>query len=195
MTVARWLLAAKELKKLIAYNTLVVTELVADIKGEPADTAPQEIITLKELEAKLGKPGQTEIITLEVDLPERDNFGHYMTKMLFWPDGEVTNMPFGGRFTTKKTMDEIFSSRTGEFYEKAEGGVHELALTRLSDSVIQAVVRNHKGEVSSLNDDMLACDKAVPAEPEDLADLFTASLSWQVPEELLLEEKSDPAPD
>ncbi|KAJ4964014.1 hypothetical protein NE237_023953 [Protea cynaroides] len=167
MTVARWLLA----KKVDSVQHLGCDELVADIKGESADTAPQESVE-EELEAKLRKPGQTEIITSKDDLPERDSFGRYMTKMLFWPDGEVTYMPFGGRFTTKKTMDGIFSSGTGEFDEKAEGGVHELALRRLSDSVIQVVSRNLKGEVSSLNDDMLACDKVVLAEPEALADLF-----------------------
>ncbi|TRO72514.1 hypothetical protein FKB34_17400, partial [Glycocaulis profundi] len=84
----------------------------------------------------------------------------------------------------KKTVDDIFSSGTGEFdevevyekipedlsidVEKARGVVHELARTRLSNSLIQAVSllrqRNTKGVVSSLND-LLACDKAVPASP------------------------------
>ena len=32
----------KELKKMIAFNTLVVTELVADIKGESSDTSSEE---------------------------------------------------------------------------------------------------------------------------------------------------------
>ncbi|KAJ4963582.1 hypothetical protein NE237_023521 [Protea cynaroides] len=346
--------AAKELKKMIAFNTLVATELLADIKGEPADTAPQESVeeeikqvdeeeeweslqTLrktrpnKELEAKLGKPGQTEI-TLKDDLPERDRTDLYKTYLLFCLAGEVTNIPFGAQITTKKdnseylllnqlggllgltgkeivevhrslaeqafrqqaeviladgqltkarieqlnevqkqvglpaeyaqkvtksitttkmaaaietaigqgrlnikqirelkeanvvldtmiseslrenlfkkTVDEIFSSGTGEFdeeevyekipsdlsinAEKAKGVVHKLARTRLSNSLIQAVSllrqRTHRGAVSSLND-MLACDKAVPAEP----------LSWEVPEELAdlftIYLKSDPAPD
>lgn len=93
----------------------------------------------------------------------------------------------------KKTVDDIFSSGTGEFDEeevfnkipqdlsinpvKARSVVHELARSRLSNSLIQAVSllrqRNHSGVVSSLND-MLACDKAVPSKP----------LSWEVPEEL-----------
>ncbi|XP_043703542.1 protein TIC110, chloroplastic [Telopea speciosissima] len=346
--------SAKELKKMIAFNTLVVTELIADIKGEPTDTASQEPVkeeekqvdeeeeweslqTLrktrpsKELEVKLGKPGQTEI-TLKDDLSERDRVDLYKTYLLFCITGEVTNIPFGAQITTKKdnseylllnqlggilglsgkeivevhrslaeqafrqqaeviladgqltkarieqlnevqkqvglpaeyaqkvtksitttkmaaaietaisqgrlnikqirelkeanveldnmiseslrenlfkkTVDEIFSSGTGEFgeeevyekipidlrinAEKAKGVVHELARTRLSNSLIQAVAllrqRNHKGAVSSLND-MLACDKAVPAEP----------LSWEVPEELsdlfTIYMKSDPAPE
>uniref|UniRef100_A0A1U7Y3R6 Protein TIC110, chloroplastic-like n=1 Tax=Nicotiana sylvestris TaxID=4096 RepID=A0A1U7Y3R6_NICSY len=33
---------AKELKKMIAFNSLVVTQLVADIKGESSDTPPEE---------------------------------------------------------------------------------------------------------------------------------------------------------
>ncbi|XP_042480301.1 protein TIC110, chloroplastic isoform X2 [Macadamia integrifolia] len=346
--------AAKELKKMIAFNTLVVTDLLADIKGEPTDTASQESVeeeekqvdeeeeweslqTLrktrpsKELAAKLGKPGQTEI-TLKDDLSERDRADLYKTYLLFCITGEVTNIPFGAQITTKrdnseylllnqlggilgltgkeivevhrnlaeqafrqqaeviladgqltkarieqlnevqkqvglppeyaqkviksitttkmaaaietaisqgrlnikqirelkeanveldsmiseslrenlfkKTVDEIFSSGTGEFdeeevyekipsdlninAEKAKGAVHDLARTRLSNSLIQAVAllrqRNHEGVVSSLND-MLSCDKAVPAEP----------LSWEVPEELAdlftIYMKSDPAPE
>ncbi|PIN19551.1 hypothetical protein CDL12_07782 [Handroanthus impetiginosus] len=93
----------------------------------------------------------------------------------------------------KKFVDEMFSSGTGEFNEdevyqkmpkdlnidaeKAKRVVHELARTRLSNSLVQAVAllrqRNHSGVVKSLND-MLACDKAVPSNP----------LSWEVPDEL-----------
>ena len=40
--------SAKELKKLIAFNTLVVTELVRDIKGEPADTSLEEPVKEEE---------------------------------------------------------------------------------------------------------------------------------------------------
>ncbi|KAI3410812.1 uncharacterized protein J3R85_018414, partial [Psidium guajava] len=108
----------------------------------------------------------------------------------------------------KKTVDEIFSSGTGEFDEeevyekipadlninadKAREVVRELARSRLSNSLIQAVAllrqRNRPGVVSSLND-MLACDKAVPAE----------ELSWEVPEELAdlfaIYMESEPAPE
>ncbi|KAL3517982.1 hypothetical protein ACH5RR_020571 [Cinchona calisaya] len=108
----------------------------------------------------------------------------------------------------KKTVDSIFSSGTGEFdeeevyekipkdlninIEKAKGVVHDLARSRLSNSLIQAVAllrqRNHPGVVSSLND-LLACDKAVPSTP----------LSWEVPEELadlfVIYLKNDPAPE
>ncbi|KAL5757055.1 hypothetical protein ACOSQ2_021801 [Xanthoceras sorbifolium] len=347
--------AAKELKKLIAFNTLVVTELVADIKGEDSDSSQEEPIkkeekqidedeeewesiqTLrkikpnKELTEKLGKQGQTEI-NLRDDLPERDRTDLYKTYLLYCLTGEVKTIPFGAQITTKKddseyvllnqlggilglspkeivdvhrglaeqafrqqaeviladgqltkarveqlnevqkqvglpsefaqkiiknitttkmaaaietavgqgrlnikqirelkeasvdldnmiseslrenlfkkTVDEIFSSGTGEFdaeevyekipadlsinVEKSKHVVHELARNRLSNSLIQAVSllrqRNRKGVLSSLND-LLACDKAVPAEP----------LSWDVPNELsdlfAIYMKSDPAPE
>ncbi|KAK9271912.1 hypothetical protein L1049_002277 [Liquidambar formosana] len=108
----------------------------------------------------------------------------------------------------KKTVDQIFSSGAGEFdeedvyhkipldlyinAEKAKVVVQDLARSRLSNSLIQAVAllrqRNRPGVVSSLND-LLACDKAVPSEP----------LSWEVTEELAdlfaIYLKSDPAPE
>ncbi|KAJ0244893.1 Protein TIC110 [Hirschfeldia incana] len=346
--------SAKELKKMIAFNTLVVTEMLADIKGESSDKKPEEPVQEKEeekdvedeewgsleslkktrpdkeLAEKMGKPGQTEI-TLKDDLPDRDRIDLYKTYLLYCLTGEVTRIPFGAQITTKrddseylllnqlggilgltskeivnihvglaeqafrqqaeviladgqltkarveqldelqkevglpqaqaekviknitttkmanaietavnqgrlnikqirelkeanvsldsmiavslreklfkKTVNEIFSSGTGEFdetevyqtipsdlsidVEKAKGVVHDLARSRLSNSLIQAVAllrqRNAKGVVSSLND-LLACDKAVPAEP----------LSWEVSEELSdlysIYSKSDPKP-
>ncbi|KAL9236764.1 hypothetical protein vseg_011398 [Gypsophila vaccaria] len=331
--------SAKILKKMIAFNTLVVTELVADIKGEsvdsPAEEPPAEeevkpaedeeewesLQTLrktqptKELEVKIGKPGQTDI-TVKDDLSERERADLYKTYLLYCITGEVTKIPFGAQITTKKdnteylylnqlggilglsrkeivevhrslaeqafrqqaeviladgqitkarleqldevqkqvglpaeyaqkvresivnskmaaaietaigqgrlsikqirelkeasvnidtmiseslrenlykkTVDEIFSSGTGEFdeeevyqtipadlkinAEKSKKVVHELARSRLANSLVQAVAllrqRNRAGVVSTLND-LLACDKAVSAEP----------LSWDVPEE------------
>lgn len=121
--------AAKELKKMIAFNTLVVTELVADIKGESADADASseepikeeeeqleedeewELQSLKkirpneELSAKWGKPGQTEI-TLKDDLPERERTDLYKTYLLFCLTGEVTRIPFGAQITTKKDDSE-----------------------------------------------------------------------------------------
>ncbi|KAL6508995.1 hypothetical protein OROHE_021554 [Orobanche hederae] len=105
----------------------------------------------------------------------------------------------------KKTIDDIFSSGTGEFdteevyqkipkdlnidADKARGFVHAFARSRLSNSLVQAVAllrqRNHQGVVNSLND-LLACDKAVPSTP----------LSWEIQDELtdlfLVYLKSDP---
>ncbi|KAL3752492.1 hypothetical protein ACJRO7_013190 [Eucalyptus globulus] len=119
--------SARELKKMIAFNTLVVNELVADIKGESPDTASEEaakeveieieeeweslqtlrkIRPSKELTAKLGKQGQTEI-NLKDDLPERDRTDLYKTYLLFCLTGEVTNIPFGAQITTKKDDSEF----------------------------------------------------------------------------------------
>ncbi|XP_052194994.1 protein TIC110, chloroplastic [Diospyros lotus] len=343
--------SAKELKRMIAFNTLVVTELITDIKGESSETAAKEPIkeddrqtdedgewesiqSLRKIRPSRdlsGKASQTEI-TLKDDLPERDRTDLYKTYLLFCLTGEVTRIPFGAQITTKKddseyvllnqlgeilgltskeivevhrglaeqafrqqaeviladgqltkarveqlnqlqkqvglpppyaqkiiksitttkmaaaletavaqgrlsikeirelkeagvdldsmvskslrenlfkkTVDEIFSSGTGEFDEeevyekiphdlnidaaKSKTVVHELARSRLSNSLIQAVAllrqRNRPGVVSSLND-LLACDKAVPAQP----------LSWEVPEELadlfVIYLKSEPAPE
>ncbi|RDX74698.1 Protein TIC110, chloroplastic [Mucuna pruriens] len=119
--------SAKELKKMIAFNTLVVTKLVEDIKGESTDVSTEEpvkedttksedeewdsIQTLekirpnKQLMEKLGKPGQTEI-TLKDDLPERDRTDLYKTYLLFCLTGEVTRVPFGAQITTKKDDSE-----------------------------------------------------------------------------------------
>lgn len=121
--------AAKELKKLITFNTLVVTELVADIEGESSDTSEEEpikeeekqtdedeeewesleslkkITPSKELAEKMGKPGQTEI-NLKDDLPERDRTDLYKTYLLYCLTGEVTKIPFGASITTKKDDSE-----------------------------------------------------------------------------------------
>ncbi|ERN08576.1 protein TIC110, chloroplastic [Amborella trichopoda] len=123
--------AAKELKKMIAFNTLVVTQLVSDIKGEspappdPVKTEPEpepkpiedeedeweSLQTLrktrpnKEVEEKLAKPGQTEI-TLKDDLSDRDKEDLYRTYLLYCISGEVTVIPFGARITTKKDNSE-----------------------------------------------------------------------------------------
>ncbi|MED6195775.1 hypothetical protein PIB30_041186 [Stylosanthes scabra] len=296
--------SAKELKKMIAFNTLVVTQLVEDIKGESSDASTEEPVkedidvttedeewdslqTLKkikpdkELVERLGRPGQTEI-TLKDDLPERDRTDLYKTSLaeqafrqqaeVILADGQLTKARVEqlnnlqkqvglpqeyaqkiiksitttkmaaaietavtqGRLSIKqirelkeanveldsmvsenlretlfkKTVEDIFSSGTGEFdedevyekiptdlninKEKARGVVRELAQARLKNSLVQAVSllrqRKHPGVVSSLND-LLACDKAVPAQPQ----------SWEVPEELAdlytIYLKSDPAPE
>ncbi|KAL2488562.1 protein TIC [Forsythia ovata] len=117
--------SAKELKKMIAFNSLVVTELVADIKGESTDTQPKEPIEEEEKpievdeeweslqslrkarpsKGSMGKPSQTEI-NLKDDLPERDRTDLYKTYLLFCLTGEVTRIPFGAQITTKKDDSE-----------------------------------------------------------------------------------------
>lgn len=125
--------AASELKKMVAFNNLVVTELVADIKGEESSstrtTAPEEEVdekTVKELEeagdwdalesltkarpnkentGNTGKMGQTEI-NLKDDLPERDRIDIYKTYLLFCLTGEVKTMALGLEISTKKDDSE-----------------------------------------------------------------------------------------
>ncbi|XP_058747968.1 protein TIC110, chloroplastic [Vicia villosa] len=127
--------SAKELKKLIAFNTLVVTELVKDIKGESPDVKTEEPVkeeireteeddweslqTLrktnpnKELLKKMGKPGQTEI-TLKDDLPERDRTDLYKTYLTYCLTGDVTTIPFGVQITKKKDDSEyVFLNQLG----------------------------------------------------------------------------------
>jgi len=119
--------SAKELKKMITFNTLVVTELVNDIKGVSADVSTEEVVkedvtktededwdllpTLrktnpdKELVEKMGKPGQMEI-TLKDDLPERDRTDLYKTYLIYCLTGDVTKIPFGVQITNKRNDSE-----------------------------------------------------------------------------------------
>ena len=112
---------------MIAFNSLVVTELVADIKGESSDTPPAEPPVEKEEKVvdegedeewellqslrkvrpgkeSLAKKGQTEI-NLKDDLPERDRTDLYKTYLLYCITGEVY-IPLGTQFTTKKGDSE-----------------------------------------------------------------------------------------
>lgn len=131
--------AARELKKMIAFNNLVVTELVSDIKGEspepePAKTAEpvktaeekpveevddeeweslQTLRKVKPSQANIGKAGQTDI-TVKDDLPDRDRTDLYKTYLLYCLTGEVTRVPFGAQITTKKDDSEyVFLKQLG----------------------------------------------------------------------------------
>ncbi|XP_044398580.1 protein TIC110, chloroplastic [Triticum aestivum] len=125
---------AKELKKLISFNTVVVSELLADIKGELTTAEPatssatsepettesegededyewESLETLKktrpdkELKEKLGKSSQKEI-TLKDDLPLRDRAELYQTYLMFCITGETTNVSFGTAISSKKDDSE-----------------------------------------------------------------------------------------
>ncbi|KAL5231400.1 hypothetical protein ABZP36_030176 [Zizania latifolia] len=124
---------AKELKKLISFNTVVVSELLADIKGEPttaefqtsnATSEPEisesegddeyeweQLETLrktrpdKELKERLAKSSQKEI-TLKDYLPLRDRAELYETYLIFCVTGETTNVSFGTAISTKKDNSE-----------------------------------------------------------------------------------------
>ncbi|XAR58860.1 hypothetical protein NMG60_11014426 [Bertholletia excelsa] len=117
--------SAKELKRMIAFNKLVVTELVADMKGESSDTSTKEPIDVEvkqvdeeeeeweslqslkkvRLGELLAKTSQTEI-NLKEDLPDRERTDIYKTYLLFCDTGEVTRIPFGAQITTKKDDSE-----------------------------------------------------------------------------------------
>lgn len=172
--------AAKELKKMIAFNTLVVTQLISDIKGE-STTEPDEPVkeepkqldeedeweslqTLrktrpnKELEAKLGKPGQTEI-TLKDDLPERDRTDLYRKYLLFCLQGEVTVVPFGAQITTKKDSSEYLLlsqlggilGLTGKEIVETHRNLAEQAFMKQAE-VILADGQLTKARIDQLND-------------------------------------------
>ncbi|CAD6213041.1 unnamed protein product [Miscanthus lutarioriparius] len=122
---------AKELKKLISFNIVVVSELLADIKGEISPVAETEassaasesegeddehewesLDTLrktrpdKELKEKLRKSSQKEI-TLKDDIPLRDRAELYETYLMFCITGETTNVSFGTAISTKKDDSEF----------------------------------------------------------------------------------------
>ena len=130
---------AKELKKLISFNTVVVSELLADIKGEPATAEPatssatsepetsesegedvdyewESLETLKktrpdkELKEKLGKSSQKDI-TLKDDLPLRDRAELYRTYLMFCITGETTNVSFGTAISSKKDNSEYMRQK------------------------------------------------------------------------------------
>ena len=122
---------AKELKKLISFNTVVVSELLADIKGELSPTAETEASSVtsesegeddeyewesletlrktrpdKELKEKLRKSVQKEI-TLKDDIPLRDRTELYKTYLMFCITGETMNVSFGTAISTKKDDSEF----------------------------------------------------------------------------------------
>ncbi|XP_066373843.1 protein TIC110, chloroplastic-like [Miscanthus floridulus] len=126
---------AKELKKLISFNIVVVSELLADIKGEISPVAETEassaasesegeddehewesLDTLrktrpdKELKEKLRKSSQKEI-TLKDDIPLRDRAELYETYLMFCITGETTNVSFGTAISTKKDDSEFLMLR------------------------------------------------------------------------------------
>lgn len=141
--------SAKELKKMIAFNSFVVSQLVADIKGESSDTPPEEtqeeqIQQIKEEDEeqeslqsqkkvkpskdKLRKEIQTEI-TLKDDLPERERTELYKTYLVFCLTGQVTRVPFGVQINLKKDDDSeyVYLSQLGSILGLTDNeivGVH-----------------------------------------------------------------------
>ncbi|MCO5608125.1 hypothetical protein L7F22_062331 [Adiantum nelumboides] len=125
--------SAKELRKLVIFNVLVVTELIADIKsafGEAAveqtedaqkvedqqpaeekDTEWQELQTLRKTRPKSdldisGKKPQFDI-TVKDDLELRERLDLYRIYLLFCISGESSGMPMGTQIVVKKDNNEF----------------------------------------------------------------------------------------
>ncbi|KAF9661885.1 hypothetical protein SADUNF_Sadunf19G0115400 [Salix dunnii] len=90
---------AKALRKLIAFNSLVVTELVAEIKGESSDTPPEEPSKVEDKKIEEEDEWYDEewesLETLKKIRPSEE----VAAKM-------VTRIPFGAQITTKKDDSE-----------------------------------------------------------------------------------------
>ncbi|XP_065880320.1 protein TIC110, chloroplastic [Euphorbia lathyris] len=188
--------SAKELKKMIAFNTLVVTQLVADIKGESLDTPPEEPIkdeekqieeddewdeeewesleSLKklkpseELAAKMAKPGQTEI-TVKDDLSDRERTDLYKTYLLYCLTGEVTRIPFGAQITTKKDDSEyVYLNQLGGILGLTVKEIVEVHRTLAEQAFRQqAEVILADGQLTKARVDQLAeVQKQVGLQPE-----------------------------
>lgn len=126
--------SAKELRKMVIFNVLVVTELLTDIKGafgettaEKTDDAPkveeperkeededdewQELQTLRKTRPKsdLDLPGRKpqSDITLRDDLELRERTDLYRIYLLFCISGESSGMPMGTQIVVKKDTNEF----------------------------------------------------------------------------------------
>ncbi|KAL3700437.1 hypothetical protein R1sor_018459 [Riccia sorocarpa] len=119
---------ARELKKMVIFSNIVVSELIEDIRGdnpvkapekEPEPEPPQEELdelqmlqTLRktkpdaELEARMGNKSQT-AITLKDDLELREKSDLYRTYLLYCLSGETTGMPMGTQIVTQRDSSEF----------------------------------------------------------------------------------------
>ncbi|KAH7443069.1 hypothetical protein KP509_02G017700 [Ceratopteris richardii] len=123
--------SARELRKLVTFNVLVVTELISDIKSsfgktmeEKAEDAVkteeeeieeeedewQELQTLRKTKPKSddisGKKPQFDI-TLKDDLDLRERLDLYRIYLLFCISGESSGMPMGTQIVVKKDTNEF----------------------------------------------------------------------------------------
>ncbi|EFJ20681.1 hypothetical protein SELMODRAFT_443745 [Selaginella moellendorffii] len=126
--------SARELKKMILFNNLVVTELVDDIKQDP-NVVKAEFVEEKKVEEvdyiddglemlqslRKTKPDQTretsgkepqKEITLRDDLPARDRTDLYRLYLIYCLTGETTHMPFGSSIVVQRDSSEF--ERLGE---------------------------------------------------------------------------------
>ncbi|KAL0389113.1 UNVERIFIED_CONTAM: protein, chloroplastic [Sesamum calycinum] len=116
--------SAKELKKMIAFNSLVVTELVADIKGESADTPPTEEQTTKE-EQKAEDDEEWE------SLHDQDSFGAQITTKKDDSEYLLLNQLGGILGLTDKEIVEVHRSLAEQaFRQEAENLLADGQLTK-----------------------------------------------------------------
>lgn len=115
------------MKKMVIFSNLVVSELIADIRGDtPVEAAKEEpkpelnddldelemLQTLKktkpdaELEARMGNKSQNEI-TLRDDLELRERSDLYRIYLLYCLSGETTGMPMGTQIVTQRDSSEF----------------------------------------------------------------------------------------
>ncbi|RAL43353.1 hypothetical protein DM860_012494 [Cuscuta australis] len=146
--------SAKILKELISFNSLIVTRLVQDIKGEeesssksthekhPMNDEDEEKLQHEEEEwdslqslPKLRKGIQTEI-TLKGDLPDMDRTELYKTYLQYCLSGDVTMIPFGGQITTER---EIISVHRG-LREEAGIDINTMISVSLRENLFQKTV-------------------------------------------------------
>ncbi|GER35479.1 chloroplast inner envelope family protein [Striga asiatica] len=128
--------AARELKKMIVFNRLVVTPLIADIKGKdsldntppPEDLKPEHTLDIdeewKSLESiskvlqnrnaqTFGLPIQKEI-NLRDDLPERERANVYKSYLQYCLIGAVTKTNVGQRITEVDDTEYISLNQLGD---------------------------------------------------------------------------------
>ncbi|CAM6105340.1 unnamed protein product [Calypogeia fissa] len=120
--------SARELKKMIIFSNLVVSELIADIKGDtpmPVEVRKEQpkpeaelddelemLQTLKktkpaaELEARMAGKSQSDI-TLADDLELKERTDLYRTYLLYCLSGETTGMPMGTQIVTQRDSSEF----------------------------------------------------------------------------------------
>ncbi|VFR00677.1 unnamed protein product [Cuscuta campestris] len=150
--------SAKILKELISFNSLIVTRLVQDIKGEeesssksphekhPMNDEDEENLQHEEEEwdslqslPKLRKGIQTET-TLNGDLPDMDRTELYKTYLKYCLSyclsGDITMIPFGGQITTER---EIISVHRG-LRKEAGIDINTMISVSLRENLFQKTV-------------------------------------------------------
>jgi hypothetical protein len=117
--------SARELKKLVIFSNIVVSELIVDIRGDTPlpekdineiDVEDEEdfemIQSLKKtkpgahLEGRMEKKSQNEI-TIRDELEQRERTDLYRTYLIYCLSGETTGMPMGTQIVTQRDDTEF----------------------------------------------------------------------------------------